>query len=323
MATYRHLSHYVYSIWLFTRSDLKTIVGPSTAFGMSNALVASAYSLYLPLALDLTKPSTFFRVTAMVAFWAWINLLPHAIDNQLSPKAISEDACNKPWRTLPSNRMTPKQAGALRIPLYAFAFISSWQLGGVRQSITLLGLAKWYNHLGGGDANALVRNFINGAGYMCYTSGALEVALGNTWLPVQAFPWLFILGLVVFSTVQTQDFHDQAGDSVRGRKTLPLQIGDSPARHATAVLVLFWSCMCAWFWKLYAVPVGCVPTALGCCIAYRLLTKRSIDQDKATFRLWNLWMVVLFVMPVTHTFAQGCGVGNACFWGLREWRALA
>lgn len=202
MATYRQLSHFVYSIWLFTRSDLKTIIGPSTAFGMSNALVASAYSIHFPLAY-LSTPSKFLRVTTIVAFWVWINLLPHAIDNQLSSKAISEDASNKPWRTLPSNRMTPKQAGALRIPLYACAFISSWQLGGIRQSIALFGLAKWYNHLGGGDTNALIRNFINGAGYMCYTSGALEVALGNTRLPVEAFPWLVIIGLVVFSTVQT------------------------------------------------------------------------------------------------------------------------
>lgn len=312
MAIYLQLSHFMYSIWLFTRSDLKTIVGPSTVFGMSNALVASAYSIHSSLTY-LSTPWKFLRVTILVAFWAWINLLPHAIDNQLSPEAICEDASNKPWRTLPSKRMSPKQAGLLRIPLYACALISSWQLGGIRQSIALFGLAKWYNHMGGGDTNALTRNFINSAGYMCYTSGALEVALGNTWLPLEAFPWLFIIGLVVFSTVRTQDFHDQAGDNSRGRNTLPLQIGDSPARHATAVLMVFWSCICVWFWGINTI--GCLPVVLGSCIAYRLLAKRSIDQDKATFRLWNLWMVNLFLMPMMHSFYLEAGLHFVGCWG--------
>lgn len=123
------LAHFLYSIWLFTRSDLKTIVGPSTAFGVSNAFAVSAYSLQPPVTC-LTQLLAVFKVTTMVAFWVWINLLPSVIDNQISSKAISEDAANKPWRTLPSRRMTPKQAGALRIPLYACAFIASWRLGG-------------------------------------------------------------------------------------------------------------------------------------------------------------------------------------------------
>jgi len=298
---HQQLARKIYSVWLFTRSDLKTIIGPSTAFGISNALANSAYYINLPVAY-LTKPSTLFLVAAITIFWAWINLLPLAIDNQITPKAIAEDTFNKPWRTLPSKRMTIKQAGALRIPLYGCAVISSWYLGGLRQCLLLGCLAIWYNHYGGGDCNPLVRNFINSVGYICYTSGALEVALGNNWLPGRAFPWFSVIGLVVFSTVQIQDFSDQEGDSQRGRKTLPLQIGDSPARYVSATLMIFWSSVCVWFWRLHTSIICGMPVlAVGLYIAYRLFTKRSVQQDRATFRFWNLWMVILFVLPLMHT----------------------
>ncbi|PQE06799.1 digeranylgeranylglyceryl phosphate synthase protein [Rutstroemia sp. NJR-2017a BBW] len=292
------LGYQGYSIWLFTRSDFKTIVGPSTAFGIFNILAFSAYNLQ-PSDICFTHPFALLRLIAKITFWVWINLLPFAIDNQLSPKAMSEDAVNKLWRTLPSKRMTPQQAGALRAPLYACAAITSWQLGGLRQCLSLLGLGIWYNHLGGSDTNAVIRNFINSAGYVCYTSGALEVASGTRWLPEGVFPWFGLLGMVVFTTVQMQDFGDQAGDTIRDRKTLPLQIGDRPARCITAALVPFWSCICAQFWRL-SVAKQTPVLILGCCIAYRLLSRISAEQDKTTFRVWNLWMVALYMMPLLY-----------------------
>jgi hypothetical protein len=42
-----------------------------------------------------------------------------------------------------------------------------------------------------------------------------------------------------FSTLHMQDMYDQAGDSLRDRRTLPLVVGDSSARWMTIVPMLF------------------------------------------------------------------------------------
>ncbi|KAF6223097.1 hypothetical protein HO173_013310 [Letharia columbiana] len=75
----------LYSIWLFTYSDLKTIVGPKTAFGIFNSLQASAFDL------PCLQYSTALKRLPLVVFWTWINLLPFSIDNQRQPEAIRED----------------------------------------------------------------------------------------------------------------------------------------------------------------------------------------------------------------------------------------
>ena len=294
------LAYHAYSIWLFTRSDLKTIVLPSSIFGIINAFSASAY--HLEPVVSVHFPLQLLKVYLTAAFWAWTNLLPFAIDNQLSPESIAEDTINKPWRTLPSKRMTPNQARNLIAPLYTVAVINSYFLGGLPQCLILIVIGIWDNRFEGADASALSRNCINGAGFMCYNSGALEVALGNVPLPSSAFPWVLVIGLVVFSTVQTQDFSDQEGDDLRGRKSLPLQIGDGPARWLTALLMSFWSGFCPWLWGL-SFTESAPSMFLGWLVAWRTVTKRSVPADNVTFRIWNLWMVTLYLLPLMQDLA--------------------
>jgi hypothetical protein len=122
----------LYTIWLFTLSDLKTIVFPQSTFG-----ILTAISIY---GNDISAPSlsqTLSRIP-FVLFWVWINLLPFAINNQRHPLAIAEDRENKPWRAMPSNRWTAKQAQAAMIFFYLVAIVSSWSLGSIRPSLALI-----------------------------------------------------------------------------------------------------------------------------------------------------------------------------------------
>ena len=163
-------------------------------------------------------------------------------------------------------------------------------------------LDYWYNDCGGADSSCLIRNFINACGFISYSSGAMEVALGFS-LPFKPalLSWFAILGAVVFSTVQTQDMYDQAGDSLRRRRTVPLVIGDSLSRWIIAYPVIFWSLVCPWYWGVdnsgYMVPV-----ALGVTVAYRTLMKRCMVDDKRTFRVWNIWLVSLYTLPLLQSF---------------------
>lgn len=290
------LCYHAKSIWFFTYTDLKTIVGPETAFGILSALSGPILT---------TNPSPDFSVILgripRVAFWCWINLLPFAIDNQRQPEAIKEDGENKPWRTMPSGRMSQTHAKWLMWCLYPVAIVASLKLGGLKQCLALILLGWWYNDLGGADHDCLTRNFINACGFLSYASGATEVAsrsalLGSPFKPI-AWWWFLVIGAVVFTSVHTQDMSDQAGDGLRGRKSVPLTIGDHYARWSIAVAMAVWSVACPTFWQL-GPGTYAMSTVTAAIVTFRTLTKRSVAADKLTFRIWNLWMVMLYLMPL-------------------------
>lgn len=167
------------TLWLFTLSDVKTIIVPSTFFGVTNALASSAYGFHSKI---VNQVGAVFTVP-IVSFWVWIHLLPFAINNQAQNESIQEDQINKPWRPLPSGRITSHNALRIMFVFYAVSLISSFILGGYRQSLSLIFLGTWYNNFGGADRGLIIRNLINALGYICFTSGAMEVAQ-KSYLPL-------------------------------------------------------------------------------------------------------------------------------------------
>lgn len=246
-----------------------------------------------PLILDVAKR------LPVTAFWTWINLLPFAIDNQRQQDSIKEDTENKPWRPLPSKRLTPEQAKMIMLVFYPIAFLSSLYLGGSWQCIALVGLGHWYNDLKGADSSCITRNFINACGYICFTSGALQVASDPSAVlskPV-AYQWLLTIGLVIFTTIQSQDMYDQAGDSLRKRWTVPLVVGDSAARWSIAISVGIWSWFCPSFWQL-GMKGFASSVILGSGVIWRFLSLRTVKADRASFRIYNMWIISLFMLPL-------------------------
>lgn len=236
--------------------------------------------------------------------WTWINLLGFTIGNQRLPAAIQEDALNKPWRPLPSKRITEAEACIALRASYAISLLLSLSLGGFRQSLALLLLGYWHNDLGGADSSCVTRNLLNAFGLVSFASGAMEVALGFA-LPVKAslVSWFVIIGAVVFSTIQAQDMYDQEGDRLKGRRTLPLIIGDRLARWTIVGPVMLWSLICPLYWTS-RWWVCMIPLGLGGTITYRYLAKRSVKDDRVTFAIWSLWMVSLYSLP----FIRWCTV---------------
>ena len=287
--------YHLHSLWLFTSSDIKTIIGPSFVFGATNALAGAEYGLK---SSDETRGRGILQRLPLVLLYVWMNLLPFTINNQKSPNAIKEDEINKPWRTLPSGRMTPKQAEPLMLIMYLVGLGISSVTGGLKQSIALVFLGTWYNNFAGGDNGFLVRNLINALGYICFLSGALEVAVGCP-LPVKArlIQWFSMIAAIVFSTVQLQDMYDQGGDSMRGRRTVPLVIGDGPARWTTAFLMIFWAYVCPRFWNS-AMAVIALSLLLAGTVIARSLLLRTVEDDRLTFKLWNAWMTLVFLLPL-------------------------
>lgn len=290
----RRAAYQAYSVWLFTFTDIKTIIVPGFAFAIFTTRAAPVFDIS-----PAPQTTEIVRRAAPAIFWLWINLLPFTIDNQRRPDSISEDRLNKPWRTMPSKRMTPSQARTLMFCLYPLALATSLRIGGTAQCLTLMALGFWYNDLHGADNSCVVRQLINACGFHEFTSGALDVLLGGRQqaLPISLKLWLLVIAAIVFTTVQTQDMYDQLGDGLRGRRTIPLVAGDTLGRWSIAVPMSFWCIFCPWYFA--SPPVGfAVSGGLGGLVAARSLLLRSVPADIMTFRLWNLWLLLVYGLPL-------------------------
>ncbi|KAI0907033.1 UbiA prenyltransferase family [Ustulina deusta] len=297
--------YHLYSIWLFTFSDLKTIFFPQTLFGILTALSQVQSNRLIFYNGDAQE--VLYRIPT-VMFWVYIHLLPLDIHNQQQPNAITEDKVNKPWRPLPSNRCTLTQAQYTMLLFYGVAALISYEIGPLRWSVSIIILGTWHNSFGGSDVNPFVRNFIVALGYVSFGLGALELAQDeslsfgsrgstkNSNLP-SLESWVILLAIVIMTTGQIQDMEDQEGDVLRGRRSLPLQIGDGLTRWVTAVFMAIWGFLCPYFWDCGWLGYVII-TSLAYLVALRSVVCRTIRDDKTTYRIWNMWVVSLYLIPI-------------------------
>ena len=281
---------------------MKTIVVPSTAFAILTtlsgpSLTTSSAAPALP-ALILRLPLTFA--------WIWLTLLLVDIANQRHPDSVLEDSLNKPWRPLPSKRLSTSEARrVLLIAIPTVLAVTHFFLpqGMIVTIIAIIG-SYMYNDLGGADESFLVRNLMNAAAVTCFGAGAALVVCGEqATLNDDAYRWLAIIAAIVTTTMQVQDMEDQEGDRARGRTTMSLLLGDTATRYVIAATVPAWSFVCPAYWRLDAWGF-ILPGALGVWIARRTLLTRSVSEDERTWKLWNSWMVVLYVLPVWKDIAN-------------------
>jgi 4-hydroxybenzoate polyprenyltransferase len=288
------LCHEAYTIWLFTRSDLKTIVLPKTVFGILAALPGSS----LVTQSNGTVVESISRAP-LVVFWVWIVLLPFVIDNQRRAESIEEDKLNKPWRPLPSKRLTAKQAWSMMVVGHCVGLAYSLFAGGWRQKLIGILLGWIYNDLGAADRSCIARNAVNALGYVTFGLGATAVAGPGTFTPA-GLRWFVLQGCVVFTTIQIQDLADMEGDAARARRTVPLVLGTQLCRWTIASMVPFWTLVAVSYWGTISLQ-AILGNVIAMVVSWRVLHKTDRSEDKVTFRLWNLWLVLVYMLPLATT----------------------
>ena len=290
----RTVWYHMYSLWLFTFSDLKTIVVPKSFFAIITLL--SGQSLTTG---DKPQFKTILLSAPLIVVWTWLNLLPLDMSNQCDRYSAAEDKENKPWRPIPAGRLTVDETRWLIFVTYMVAILASIYIGGLAECLALIVEGWIYNELGGANNSFLARNLLNAAGYLTFACGAARVACASsgTQLRGGSLPWFVLLAAVISTTIQFQDLYDQKGDAIRGRQTIPLIAGDGVARLTVAVAVALWSWTCPAFWGLDARGF-ILPIALGTTIISRLYWYRSAEEDKRSFRIWNLWVMSLYLLPL-------------------------
>lgn len=223
--------------------------------------------------------------------WVFIVALSFSISNQRHPASVQEDKVNKPWRPLPSYRITSAQASRLLLVTTTVGLFFSISFGGLWPYILQLVASYHYNDLGGAKGHHFVRGLLNAVGMTAWLFGCVDVARGRD---VQFSKSELTTGLVlvasIVSTIAIQDFRDFEGDYKCGRATLPIVLGESQARAILAVSMLVWSYGILVVFKLRLISAV---SGLGTVIAVRLFLLRNRTADKLTMELWYLWFAAV------------------------------
>ncbi|KAI0270494.1 UbiA prenyltransferase family-domain-containing protein [Gloeopeniophorella convolvens] len=269
------LDDYPRILYLFTRSDLKTILLPTTVF---------AY---------LAAPNATPDRMLCAIFWTWLHLLQFCVSNQsMDPE---EDASNKPWRPIPSRLITVADARVLRWLLLPICFAFSIYLEVQWQGIALAAAFLAHNELGF-HSHWLMRNVCNAWGYACFNAGAAAIATGH-YAPTPRTAISFAVNaLIILSTIHAQDFRDEVGDKLAGRQTIPI-VWPQASRAGILVLLVTWSLGLSWACTLsHAVAIPFCAWAVF--VGLRFYTKRTADADCRSYRYYNIWLATAQVVHV-------------------------
>ena len=192
---------------------------------------------------------------------------------------------NKPWRSIPSKRISLKQTTRLLYAAVPTVFFITLYTGAMEESVALMILTWMYNDLSGAEENFLVRNANNALGYVFYGAGSTRLACGypTYTLNGSAYRWIALIWAVVTSTMQVQDLQDQEGDRARDRRTMPLVIGDSNTRWVLAILIIVWSAICPTYWRSQSLGYA-IPLFVGTAIAFRTVLYRSVELISELFK---------------------------------------
>lgn len=239
----------------------------------------------------------------LTVLWLFINCLIFDIANQSQADSVLEDSINKPWRPIPSGRITAAKARSWLLGTIFLSMALSYWLDAL-SPMTMLNVLFWmYNDLEGSSGDAFLRNILNAGGFMCFGWGALSVlAGGQGQLLPHGYFWLMVTGAIVLTSVHVQDLPDLEGDKARDRKTFPIKYGETIARWSNFVIVLFWSIVEPLFWtsspnRHTSLLIWLAPVGLGVTLIVMAVMRLGQKWDALVFKLWCLWLMTIYLSP--------------------------
>lgn len=254
--------------------------------------------------------------------WLYLHQLMCNVSNQA--RTGDEDSVNKPWRPLPTRRLTEVQAVVLRWAIAVLCICASLAFGhdvAATSAATVL-VTFVYDELGLSD-HYIGKNLCNIGGYTMLEVGTTKL-MGTISSPLRVYGALMdmsligvsrdldatattaicISGVLIFTTIQTQDFADVVGDQAKGRVTFPIYAPEA-SRVATLIAVTSWSLILPVFWGIGPL-FSAVIMALGGFVGMRYFVFRSPEKDKFSYILYNVSSPTLCTLDVilTVTFSR-------------------
>ncbi|OBZ74382.1 hypothetical protein A0H81_05759 [Grifola frondosa] len=269
----RHL----YIALLFTWTDYKTIFLPITAFACA------------------TAPLHSFRNLLHGWVWIWFHLLMCNVSNQ--SKTELEDAINRAWRPLPSGRIRESQARILRWTTVVLCFLlsSAYSVDMVMVTSGLVLTTILYDDAGLAW-NAMGKNLCNIGGYTTFEIGAMKIMGSSAELDEISISAVMLSGIMIFTTIQAQDFADVEGDAALGRMTFPIY-APTFSRVFTLIAILAWSTILSWYWSIGIIG-RTIFIALGFYVGLRYYCWRTPNVDKRSYIVYSVWLILAHILPL-------------------------
>lgn len=286
---------------LITESNQKAYVQPVVLFAMLSTASGGVTS----------NPNPSWKDIAMcfprVLLYIWLYVLYFDCSNQKDPEAVKEDKINKPWRAIPSGRLSIEGAERWYIAACCLLLaVSGLWLGGFPEAVAFM-IETWtYDYARGADF-WWSKNIINSLFYATGQLGATRVAaesMTDTTMVRAGYEWCGILALEILTTIQIQDIKDEEGDNARGRRTMPIVIGQKPTRWLTSLTIGFWSVACPLYWATGSLHAGFIlPLFIGAVVTIRTLFCTSVPADRITWNIYTLlWLPALYATPLLSRF---------------------
>ena len=296
----KQILYHANTLVLFTCDNLKDVVIPPAVFGVLATL--SRPTLDLPSQEGLAV----LRRVPTTLTWLWLMLLPCCLQNQRHESSVQEDAINKPWRPIPTGRISTAQTTNLMIATYLVLALVSYNLNVVPMYVAWFVFNTLYHDYGGSDYSGVSRNAICALGLICPFSGALSIALGpDTTMSYVAWQWIFLVTLgIIGTTIHAQDFRDEAGDRSRGRRTIPIDLGRRLALWTFVVAVVFWTFYAPLVFLGARWEAAVVSVCLGGLLVGTAMRAVGIQDgrlDRQMYKLWCFWMCSFGGVPLLAT----------------------
>lgn len=272
--------------WRFIWRDLSTTMVPALLF------MLAALKTRWPVTLaDLTE--VFFRW--LVYFWLYIYTF--CLSDQIT--GIEEDRYNKPDRPIPMGEVS-RQGALWRFWILTLAFFLVGVWFGVWPWTLMWIVATILHNFFGFDKHWFTKNNV-----VMFFGVLAEV--GAAWqlvapLSTTAWKWLILTSFAVSATAPIQDFRDVSGDVATGRKTLPIVLGQRPAKLLMCVVMV---CM------MVLIYMVLIPLRIGkelCCglllggmalrVVIRLLSCTTPQEDHKTYMLYTYWYCILLFSAI-------------------------
>ncbi|KAF8999254.1 UbiA prenyltransferase family-domain-containing protein [Cyathus striatus] len=284
--SFSKILYHITTIFLFSKSDVKTTIIPVGIF-----------------TLGMSPHFIFFYLQSVVSvLWIWIIVLQFNLYNQLY--GLNEDKKNKPWRPLPSGRVTVRTVSILRCIATIMACFISWIYGiQVMAASSIFTILIFLYHTLHGDRHWMMKNILNAAGYGCLAWGSSLVASndrsGLDWERTYA---LSLLVGVIATTIQAQDFQDTEGDRLMGRRTAPM-IWPMTCRYTLLLILIIWATLLGHIWILSAIfrTTYIIVTFL---VGGRFCFKTDPTDDEWSYFYYNMWLAFTLALPGYHRYYQ-------------------
>lgn len=185
-STLHAIAYHAKTLFLFTRSDYKTIFFPVVRPYLPLLRPHHSLTTSCPqfIFATVSAPAGSLRTVAHQLVWTWLHLLQANVSNQCF--FGGEDARDKPWRPLPSGRVTVRQALTLRWALFPACLYHSYTHGwGVVAASALLSLVEFVHDDLRLSAHPATKNICNIGGYTTFEAGATLI-LGSPFLPTSS-----------------------------------------------------------------------------------------------------------------------------------------